>query len=81
MHLPNSYRKVIIKVAGTPLPKTIGLRSPIGYITDLTLSKKETGKLSIRIGTGVEKLRSSDPHVIITEKFREIFLRHEKVRS
>ena len=68
-------------VAGTPLPKTIGLRSPICSITDLTLSKKETGKLSIRIGTGVEKLRSSDPHVIITEKFREIFLRHEKVRS
>ena len=54
------------------------MRSPKSYITDLTLSKKETGKLSIRIGTGVVKPRSSDPHVIITEKFREIFLRHEK---
>ena len=54
------------------------MRSPISYITDLTLSKKETGKLSIRIGTGGVKPRSSDPHVIITEKFREIFLGHEK---
>ena len=54
------------------------MRSPISYITDLTLSKKETGKLSIKIGTGGVKPRSSDPHVIITEKFREIFLGHEK---
>ena len=54
------------------------MRSPISYISDLTLSKKETGKLSIRIGTGGVKPRSSDPHVIITEKFREIFSRHEK---
>ena len=59
MHLINSYQKVIIKVAGTPLPKSIGLRSPKGYTTDLTVSKNH---IEIEIAPVVETLDTFRSH-------------------